>query len=101
MKAPLELADPIPTRGQRETRVRLEVLFEECLVELRVVERVERRGQTPQGEDQLELRRDDVDDETEAKLAGEGESGLGFLLNLRQWLAASEEVGDQIVAAVS
>jgi len=85
---------------QCEARICLEVLFESRLVELRIVEGVERRSQTPESENQPQLGGDDVDDETEAYLAGECESGLGFPLDIGQRLAGREQVGDQIVAAI-
>src|ERR1700722_20670864 len=100
MKARLQLADPVPARGQREARIRLEVCLEARLVELRIVEGVERRRQAPQCTDQLQLARDDVGDEAEPYLACEFQSGLGFPLNVWQWLAGSQQVGDEIVAAI-
>src|SRR6202022_3908620 len=71
------------------------------LVELRIVEGVERRCQTPESKDQPQLGGDDVNDETKPYLAGECKSGPGFPRDVGQWLARSEQVGDQIVAAIS
>jgi hypothetical protein len=42
---------------------------------------------TPESKDQPQLAGDDVNDETEAYLAREGKSGLGFLLDIGQRLA--------------
>ena len=83
IKPRLQFADPIPTRGKRETRIGLEVLFEALLVELRVVEGVERRRQAPERHDQPQLGGDDVDDETEPYLAREREPGFGFPVDVR------------------
>src|ERR1700704_587037 len=77
------------------------MLFEARLVALCIVEGVERGRQTPEGEDQPQLAGDNVNDETEPYLACECESGLGFPLDVGQRLAGSEQVGDQIVAAIS
>jgi hypothetical protein len=82
MKARLQLADPIPARGQREARIRLEMLLEACLIELRIIEGVECRSQTAERKYQPQLAGDDVDDETEPYLAGEFQPGFGFPLDV-------------------
>ncbi len=98
--ARLQLADPVPAGGSRQARIRLQMPLEPLLVELGVVEAAELRRQTAQRPDQLELRGDDVDDETEPRLAREVEPGLGLSLHLGERIAAGEKVRDEVVAAV-
>ena len=99
-EARLQLADPVPAGGERQARIRLQMLLEPLLVEPGVVEGAEDRGQAAQRPDQLELPGDPVDDETEPRLAREVEPGLGLPLHLVERIAAGEKVRDQVGAAI-
>ncbi len=96
--ARLQLADPVPAGGEREARIRLQMLLEPLLVEPGVVEGAEDRGQAAQRPDQLELPGDPVDDDTEPRLAGEVELGLGRPLHLVERIAAGEKMRDHVGA---
>ena len=99
-EARLQLADPIPAFGQRQTRIALQMLLKSALVEPLVVEGAELRGQAAQSPDETELRGDDVDDKTEAALAREVEPVLGFALHLAERVSGGKKIGVQVVAAV-
>ena len=71
VEARLQLADPVPARGDRQARIALEVLLEPALVELGVVEGARIRRQAPERPDEPELSGDDVDDEAEPRLPRE------------------------------
>jgi hypothetical protein len=69
------------------------------LVALDVVEAAECRRETAKRPDQLELCGDEVDNETEPRLAREVEPVLGLALHLGERITAGEELRDQAVAA--
>ena len=95
----LQLADPVQAGGDRQARICLQMPLELLLVEPGVVEAAECRRQAAKRPDQLELCGDEVDDETEPRLAREVEPDLGLALHLGERIAAGEEVCDQAVAA--
>ena len=88
----LQLADPVQAGGDRQARIALQMPLEPLLVEPGVVEAAECRRQAAQRPDQLELCGDEVDDETEPRLAREVEPGLGLALHLGERIAAGEEL---------
>src|SRR5436309_9052772 len=94
-EAGLQLADPIIAGGNRQTRIALEVLFEPAFVELGIGETAERGRQPPERPDQPELAGHNGDDETESRLAHEGEPGLGFSLYFLERVATDEQMRDQ------
>jgi hypothetical protein len=69
------------------------------LVEPGVVQGPEARGQPAQCADQLQLREDPVDDETEMGLLRKVDSGLGLALHLVERIAAGEQVREKMLAA--
>ena len=74
-KARLQLADPVHSRRPApECEFFSRCGFEPAFVEPVIVEGAEDRRQAAQGPDQLELRGDDVDDETELRLPREVEA---------------------------
>src|SRR5271165_7310879 len=54
VKARLQLSDPIPARGEYQVRIGLQVLLELALIELRIVEGGEARGQASESPDEPE-----------------------------------------------
>ena len=66
--------------------------LESLLVEPGIVEAAECRRQSAKRPDQLELCGDEVDDETEPRLAREVEPDLGLALHLGERIAAGEEL---------
>ena len=98
--ARLQFPDPVPARGDRQDRVAGQQAFDVKLVELPVVEAAEGGRQAAQHPDQRDLRGDEVDDEAEARLLGEGEAPFGFRLHFRQRLAGEQQVRVQILAGV-
>ena len=96
-EARLQLAYPVHARGYPEPRLVLQ--FELLLVEPVVVEATENGRQPAKSPDQLELRGEEADDESETSAAREVESGLGLTLHLGERSAAREKLGDQVVAA--
>ncbi len=51
MEARLQLTNPILARGEYQVRIGLQVLLEPVLIELRIVEGGEARGQAPESPD--------------------------------------------------
>src|SRR5271165_6908568 len=98
--ASLQLADPVPADGHAHAWVIVQPTFEFLLVESRPVERGHARCLAPQCEDEAKLTLHDVDNESEAKLAGELELTFGLPLHAVKWLASREERGDQVATAV-
>ena len=90
--ARLQLADPVRAGGDRQARILFQMPLEPALVEPGVVEGAEDRRQAAQRPDELELCGDEVDDETEPRLAREVEPGLSLALHLGERIAAGEEV---------
>src|SRR5258705_9455094 len=76
------------------------MVFEAAFIELLTVERSECRCLATKRPDQLELRGDDLDDETEPRLLRELEAPFGLTLRVCQRISSGEKVGVQIVAAV-
>ena len=95
----LQLADPVPAGGERQARIGRQMLLKPLLVEPGIVEAPEARGQPAQGPDQLKLRGDPVDDETEPRLPSEVEPRLGVLLHHIERIAGGKKVRDQMGAA--
>ena len=67
--AGLQLADPIPRRGDGQPGIALQMLLEAALVELRIIEGAKVRRQPAQRPDEPELRGDEVADETKPRLS--------------------------------
>src|SRR5262245_21121604 len=73
VNARLQLANPIPGRGNSQPGVVLQMLLETALVELRVVEGGKVRRQSAERPDESELRDDDIADEAEPRASHEFE----------------------------
>jgi hypothetical protein len=99
--ARLQLADPVPAFGKRQTLITLQMIFEPVLVELFLIEESEFGRQATQSPDQAELCGDNVDNEPKPRFTGEFEPVLGLSLHLAQRIAACEKIRVQVVAAIS
>ena len=95
----LQLADPVQAGNDAKARLALEPLFELPLIESGVIEAAECRRQSAKRPDQPELCRDELDDDTEPRLAREVEPGLGIALHLGERITACEKLGEDVVAA--
>ncbi|MFY0533372.1 hypothetical protein [Nannocystis pusilla] len=93
--ARLQLVGPIQACGEGQAQITLQMPLESALVELRVVEGAEVRGQPAEGSDEPELSHDAVDDEAEPGLAHELEASLGFSLDVAEGLAGEEKIGER------
>src|SRR5882757_29418 len=82
--ARLQLADPIPAFGKRQTWITLQMIFKLVLVEPFIIEGAEFWRQAAQSPDQPELRGDNVDNETKPRLPREVESIFGFALRIAE-----------------
>ena len=98
--ATLQLADPIPARAYGQLRIALQPSREAVLVEIRVVEAVEVRRQSPQRPDEPELPGDAVAGETETHFAREFEPILRLPLDLAERISGGEAVRDQVDAGI-
>jgi hypothetical protein len=96
----LQLADPIPAGSEYQVWNNLQVLLEVGLIELRIVEGREARGQTPEGPDEPELSNDDVSDITKLRLPHELESMLGLALDVAKRISGGQQNRDQTVAGI-
>jgi hypothetical protein len=72
--------------------------FHAKLIELPVIKASEYWRQAAEHPNQRQLRRDDVNDQSEPRLLGEREAVFGFALHLWQWLTGKEKIRVQIVA---
>src|SRR6185295_17644546 len=97
----LELADPVPAGGVRQSRIFRKVLLEPALVELGIVERTELLSKAAQGENQSEECGGDVEDKTEPELAREVEPSLGLALHVSEGVTDEEAAEQQEVAVVT
>ncbi len=91
VEARLELADPVPARGDRQARIALEVALEPALVELRIVEGGEVGQEAPERPDEPELPGAHVGDETEPRLLRELQRALGSRCTSPRRIALGEE----------
>ena len=55
VEARLQLTDPIPARSEYQVRIGLQVLLKPALIELRIVEGGEARGQAAESPDEPDL----------------------------------------------
>jgi len=55
VEARLQLTDPIPARSEYEVRIGLQLLLKPALIELRIAERGEARGQAAESPDEPDL----------------------------------------------
>jgi hypothetical protein len=78
-------------------RILRETLFEPVLIESGAVERAEARGLAAESSDKSELSRDEIDDETELRMARKVESGLSLTLHFVERIAAGEKLGNDTV----
>src|SRR3984893_13315486 len=99
-EARLQLAGPIPTFGQRQSRVTGQMALEPQLIKLPIGKGTKFLRQATETSDQPELRGNAVDDETEPHLMGKLEAMLGFALHLNERIARREQVRVQVHAAV-
>src|SRR5271165_6771441 len=100
VKARLQLSDPIPARGEYQVRIGLQVLLELALIELRIVEGGEARGQASESQDEPELSDDNVDDVTKLGLSCEFESVFGLALYIDKRISGGQKKCDQTVAGI-
>src|ERR1700691_4104849 len=100
VNARLQLANPVPRRGNGQLGFALEVLLEAALVELRAIEGFKDRPQTTKHSDQPELPDHAVADESERHLPYEFESTLGLPLGLTERISGREKIRDQVDAAI-
>src|SRR3954468_17432233 len=98
IKARLQLTNPIPAR--EEGRTCLEILLEATLVEPVIAKRAELRRQSPDGPNETELPRHNVNHQTEACFLREFECRLGFALDLCEWICGGETIRDEIVVRI-
>jgi hypothetical protein len=88
--ARLQLANP--SVGQ--SRIALQMSLEAILVDLRVVERVEVRGQSTEQPDEPELRGNDVADQAKLHSLHEFEAILSLPLDLNERISRRQKVRD-------
>ena len=98
--ASLQLANPIPTSAYRQLGIALQPPREDVLVEIRVVEGIEVRRQSPHRPDELKLPGDAVAGETEAHFTREFEPLLCLPLDLAERISGGETVRDQVDACI-
>ena len=91
-EASLQLSDPVPALGNRQTCVARQMAFEPKLIKLPIVKVAEFRRQATEGSDKPELRGDDVNDDTKPSFLGKLEAILGFTMDLRERISRSEKV---------
>src|ERR1700749_3063901 len=95
-EARLQLADPIPALGQRQSWVICQTVFAEAFIEPLFVKRAECWRQAAESPDQPDLGADAVNGETEPHFQRKRETTLGFALHLIEWIARREKVCVQV-----
>src|SRR5260370_4419686 len=100
VNARLQLANPIPRRGNGQLRFALQTSLEAALVELRAIEGCKGRPQSTEHADEPELPRHTVADESERHLPYEFESILGLPLAFTERISGGEKIGYQVDAAI-
>src|ERR1700726_3412280 len=100
INARLQLANPIPRRGNGQLGFALQTLLEAALVELRAIEGCKGRLLSTEHPDEPELTGHAVADESKRHLPYEFESVLGLPLGFTERISGGEKIGDQVDAAI-
>src|SRR5260221_3420138 len=98
--AGLQLAIPIPGRGDGQPGVVRQILLEVSLAKFRIIERVEVRRLSTERSNKSELRDDDIADETEPRAPHEVERALRLSFRFTQRLSSGQEIGNEGGAGV-
>src|SRR5262249_48683250 len=91
-EARLQFSRPVPASRERRTRVTRQMALELHFIEFSAVEGAELCRGSAECADERELRRDVVDDETDADVPGKLEATLGFALYLGKRITGREKV---------
>src|SRR6516162_67800 len=97
VEARLQLTDPIPARSEYEVRIGLQLLLKPALIELRIAERGEARGQAAESPDEPDLSGDYVGGVTNLCLSCKLESVLGLALHIAKRISGGEKKRNQTV----
>src|SRR5258708_4275071 len=100
VNARLQLANPIPRRGNGQLGFALQTLLEAALVELRAVEGCKGWPQSTEYADEPELPDHTVAGESERHLPYEFESILSLPLDFTERISGGEKIRDQVEAAI-
>src|SRR5271167_2836645 len=100
VNARLQLAYPIPARGNSPPRIVLQMLLEAALVELHVIGECEVRRTSTKNPNEPKLRDCDVDYETKPHPANDLEPILRLSLHVAERISGTEKVRDQVDAAI-
>src|SRR5580692_284965 len=77
------------------------MLFESKFIKLSIIKGTEVVRQPSQRADQLKLRADEIDDQTESRAPSKSESIFGLRLHFVEAIPHNKEVRDQLLAAIS
>src|SRR6267154_4252096 len=100
VNARLQLANPIPRRGNGQLGFSLQTLLEAALVELRAIEGCKGRPQSTEHADEPELPDHAVAGESERHPPYEFESILGLPFGFNKRFSGGEKIRDQVEVAI-